>query len=269
MRQKRFAQAEYLAGEIQNLQTADPSVHLVVLGDFNAFEFTDGYVDAMGMVTGNLDPDGALLPGTDQVNPDLTNQILSLPQDERYSFVFDGSAQSLDHILTSSELSGLVRGIVHGRGNADAADTFVDDPSTVLRTSDHDGLVLYLIGDRDGDGVGDDVDNCIDTFNPDQADEDGDGLADACGDVCPGTVIPEDVPSVRLGYFRYALVDADRTFDTRVPQGWKKTPPEFTLDDTKGCSCTQIADELHLGWGQEKFGCGLAVMKLWTWKVSH
>ncbi|WP_462232723.1 thrombospondin type 3 repeat-containing protein [Ekhidna sp.] len=34
--------------------------------------------------------------------------------------------------------------------------------------------------DSDGDGVGDEVDNCIDVPNPDQADSNGDGIGDAC-----------------------------------------------------------------------------------------
>ena len=39
--------------------------------------------------------------------------------------------------------------------------------------------------DADGDGRCDDVDNCPEQVNPDQADGDGDGAGDAC-DVCPG-----------------------------------------------------------------------------------
>jgi hypothetical protein len=40
--------------------------------------------------------------------------------------------------------------------------------------------------DPDGDGVCQDVDNCPDTYNPDQADADGDGIGDAC-DPCTDT----------------------------------------------------------------------------------
>ncbi|MEO0652851.1 MAG: thrombospondin type 3 repeat-containing protein, partial [Planctomycetota bacterium] len=42
------------------------------------------------------------------------------------------------------------------------------------------------IADTDGDGVVDCQDNCLSTFNPDQADTDGDGIGDAC-DACPGS----------------------------------------------------------------------------------
>ncbi|MEA1868256.1 MAG: thrombospondin type 3 repeat-containing protein, partial [Thermodesulfobacteriota bacterium] len=34
--------------------------------------------------------------------------------------------------------------------------------------------------DSDGDGVPDEMDNCPDTYNPDQSDSDGDGIGDAC-----------------------------------------------------------------------------------------
>ena len=41
----------------------------------------------------------AALAGVDVVDPNLTNQLLSEPEAERYSFIFDGSAQALDHAL--------------------------------------------------------------------------------------------------------------------------------------------------------------------------
>ena len=144
VRTKRFEQALWISQQIQEMQTADPDLNLVVLGDFNAFQFTDGYVDVLGQITGNLDPGGAFIPGTDEVNPDLINQIRDLPPEEQYSFIFAGSAQVLDHILTSQALENTISGIEFGRGNADAPDSFFEDGSTPLRSSDHDGLVLYL-----------------------------------------------------------------------------------------------------------------------------
>ena len=48
----------------------------------------------------------------------------------------------------------------YGRGNADAARDLINDDTTPLRSSDHDGLVLYIMSDFDADGVPDDQDAC-------------------------------------------------------------------------------------------------------------
>jgi hypothetical protein len=288
IRAKRHEQALRLSQFEDSLQRAEPGLRLVVIGDFNAFEFTDGYVDVMGQVTGNPDPAGALLPATDEIDSDLTNQTLDMPSEQRYSFVFDGTAQSLDHALTSRALDPWVRGAEHSRGNADAPFRFDVDATTSLRSSDHDGTVLFLMtdfdadgvpddgdkcprnanpdqADGDGDGVGDVCDNCRRTANSDQADGDGDSLGDAC-DLCAGTQIPEGVPATRLGVNRFALVDADGVFDTTSPRG---TGPgaAFTIEDTGGCSCAQIVDALGLGQGHGKFGCSLGVMRDWVTSV--
>ena len=144
VRKKRLEQAQSIAQKVQDFQTTNPTVGLVVTGDFNDYEFTDGYVDAVGQISGNFTPVDNLLSGPDLVNPDLTNQVLSLPAEERYSFIFQGSAQVLDHALTSTALNPAVTGFAYGRGNADAAVDLINDDSTSLRSSDHDGLVLYL-----------------------------------------------------------------------------------------------------------------------------
>jgi predicted outer membrane repeat protein len=47
-------------------------------------------------------------------------------------------------------------------------------------------LDLCLIGDKDGDGVDDSIDNCY-LYNPDQADCNGNGIGDVC-DVADGTI---------------------------------------------------------------------------------
>jgi hypothetical protein len=160
VRAKRFEQALRLSQYIDGLQDAEPGIRLVVIGDFNAFEFTDGYVDVMGQVTGNPDPAGALLPATDEINLDLTNQTFNMPELERYSFVFDGTAQSLDHAITAQALDPFVRAAQHSRGNADSPFAFDVDVTTSLRSSDHDGTVLFIMSDSDADGVPDDGDFC-------------------------------------------------------------------------------------------------------------
>jgi predicted extracellular nuclease len=144
VRAKRLEGARVLAETIQAMQAVSPDIHLIVAGDFNAFEFTDGYVDVLGEIKGAPDPAGALLPATDLVEPDLTDQALTLPPSERYSFVEGGNAQVLDHILTSRALAGYVRDVEMGRGNADAPAASAADSTTALRAADHDGMVLYL-----------------------------------------------------------------------------------------------------------------------------
>jgi endonuclease/exonuclease/phosphatase family metal-dependent hydrolase len=144
VRRKRHEQSVWLSEWIQAWQNADPTGHLVVLGDLNAFEFSDGYVDVVGQVTGDLDPDGALLAASEEVEPQLVNWVLRLPADDRYSFVFECSAEVLDHILTNHAATPWVRGIAAARANADAPHDLEFDATTSMRSSDHDGLVLYL-----------------------------------------------------------------------------------------------------------------------------
>jgi endonuclease/exonuclease/phosphatase family metal-dependent hydrolase len=162
VRRWRFEQALRLAAAVQELQENDPEIHLIVLGDLNAFEFTDGYVDVLGIISGRQDPRGALLAAPDLVEPDLHNHVLDLPAGERYSYVFRGAAQALDHALTSRALRPRVRQAGFARGNADFPEALLLDLRTPLRSSDHDGLVLFIQadagspfrrGDLDGDGA--------------------------------------------------------------------------------------------------------------------
>ena len=133
--------------------------------------------------------------------------------------------------------------------------------------------------DADGDGLGDVCDNCPGAANPDQADLDGDGLGDVCDpcpadpdndadgdtvcgdvDVCPGTVLPEGVPTVRLEVNRFAQTIPDPPFETTPPKG-QGPPKSFSMIDTRGCSCEQIIEILDLGSGHTKFGCSISAME--------
>ena len=151
VRDKRQKQAEYLATLIDGMQKDDPARQIVVLGDFNAFEFNDGYVDAMGTVTGLPSPDGETAVDNDGavlITPSLLNMTLEAANDERYSFVFDYQAQSLDHVLVNQALvdSPMVVGldISHARINADFPEVARNDAATPTRLSDHDPTVLLV-----------------------------------------------------------------------------------------------------------------------------
>ncbi len=246
VRKKRFLQAVSIAEKVDALQTADPDLRLVVTGDFNAFEFTDGYVDAVGVITGDFVPMDNLVCDTEDCtglpDNDLFDEALALPAGDRYSFIFGGNAQVLDHALTSVGLSAEISGFEYGRGNADAYAALLSDvtPANLpLRSSDHDGLVVYILKDEDADGVPND------------------------DDVCAGTVIPEGVPTQGLGTNRHALVDGDGVFDTVAPGGGGPGVV-YTLGDTAGCSCEQIIIAQGLGQGHVKHGCSGGEMQNWV-----
>ncbi len=140
VRTKRYEQSQSVAQMVQTLRNDN----LLLIGDFNAFEFTDGYVDVMNQIIGRASL-GALFPVVDIVQPPLELLSSTLPAPaERYSYVFRGSAQTLDHCV-ANQLSGLSAMELHyGRGNADATSNFAGNTASLARSSDHDGFVLYL-----------------------------------------------------------------------------------------------------------------------------
>jgi predicted extracellular nuclease len=72
---------------------ASPNAKVLVLGDHNEFSWEDAQKVLRGTVEGNL-----TTPGT-VVLSDLADM---LPERERYTYNFDGNAQSLDHTLGTS-----------------------------------------------------------------------------------------------------------------------------------------------------------------------
>ncbi|MDC3980714.1 thrombospondin type 3 repeat-containing protein [Polyangium jinanense] len=142
-------------------------------------------------------------------------------------------------------------------------------------------------GDKDGDGRGDVCDNCPNDPNPGQTDSDGDGKGDACDVVGGGGSGPckdEDHDTICNDDDR--CDNTDKELDT-APGGLKPNHAiftgksgtafdvgklgngddskfSFTLEDTAGCTCKQIRDELGInGKGLDKFGCPPGVMQHW------
>ncbi len=143
VRAKRLAQAEFLANHVQGLQVANPAERIVLVGDFNAFEVSDGYVDVIGSIVGSPAPASeVVLAGADLVNPNLVNLVTFVPPSNRYWYSFDGNAQVLDHALVTQNLVNYVSRVSFSRSNADQPETQRNDPNTPARLTDHDGVVV-------------------------------------------------------------------------------------------------------------------------------
>jgi predicted extracellular nuclease len=154
VRAKRKAQAEFLANLIQSRQTADPTERILSVGDYNAFQFNDGFVDVIGTIKGTpTPPDQVVLASSDLVNPNLTDLIDLLPADQRYTFTFDGNAQTLDHELVNSVLLPLFSRIFIARNNGDFKGTLRNDSTRPERVSDHDMPVAYFTFTGSGGGT--------------------------------------------------------------------------------------------------------------------
>lgn len=87
---RRNQQAQVINGFVKSILAVDPRANVIALGDFNDFEFSTSLNKLKGGV--------------------LRNLIETLPQNERYTYVFEGNSQTLDHILVTNKLSySLVR----------------------------------------------------------------------------------------------------------------------------------------------------------------
>ncbi|MEN4011877.1 MAG: lamin tail domain-containing protein [Bellilinea sp.] len=115
---QRIQQAQVVAGFVSSLLSLDPEANIVVLGDLNDFEFS--------------------APLDILKNSGLNALIETLPQEERYTYIFDGNSQVLDHILIGDRLlsAPFVYDVVHV--NAEFAD----------QASDHEPQVAFLCVDR-------------------------------------------------------------------------------------------------------------------------
>ncbi len=107
---QRIQQAEVVNSYVGNILASNSDANVVVLGDFNEFEFEE----PLAVLTGDS----------------LNNLTETLPENERYSYIFQGNSQSLDHILVTDSLLGSAQfDAVHV--NAEFA----------VQASDHDPLL--------------------------------------------------------------------------------------------------------------------------------
>ncbi len=149
VRMKKRLQAEFLAKFVQERQTKNPTERIILVGDFNAYQFNDGIVDLIGTIKGTPAPKEAVMnPSEDLVNPDMINLVDLIKADQRYSYTFDGNAQVLDHILITDSMKKHVSGFGYVRLNADFPAIYRNDDARVERFSDHDAPVAYFTFDE-------------------------------------------------------------------------------------------------------------------------
>ncbi len=145
VRHKRRAQAEYLATLIQTRQAADATERILSIGDYNAFQFSDGLVDVVGTIKGTpVAATQVVLASADLVNPDLTDLIDLVPAPQRYSYSFNGNAQAIDHELVNAPLLRHFSKLIYARTNADFPAIYRNDSTRPERLSDHDPAVAYF-----------------------------------------------------------------------------------------------------------------------------
>jgi Endonuclease/Exonuclease/phosphatase family/PKD domain len=111
---QRHQQAQIVHDFVGSILADDPNAKIVVLGDLNDFQFSDTVHILEGGAT-----------------PILSDMIDTLPQNEQYSYEFEGNAQVLDHILVSSGVSHPAFDVVHI--NAEFSDQLSDHDPSVLR----------------------------------------------------------------------------------------------------------------------------------------
>jgi len=112
---RRTEQARMVAGFVEEVVKSDPAARVVVLGDLNDFEDSDslGVLEAVG----------------------LEDLVKRLPLESRYSYIYLGNSQVLDHVLVTESLTdGVEIDMVHVNAEYPAAD----------RASDHDPVIVRL-----------------------------------------------------------------------------------------------------------------------------
>ena len=157
VRFKRAEQAVALGKLVNDIQTGNPNEKVVLVGDFNAFPFNDGYVDVMGIITGHPAPEDQVIEyrASPVATPLVLGDELIADPAQRYSYVFDGNAQSLDHAVVNEALvndpSVVGLTVEHARINADFRVGHYGEfnlPYTAenppLRVSDHDPVRLKI-----------------------------------------------------------------------------------------------------------------------------
>ncbi|MBL8234451.1 MAG: hypothetical protein JNL98_38490, partial [Bryobacterales bacterium] len=67
-----------------------------------------------------------------------------IPEPNRYSLLFEGVSQALDHVFVSPSLTAMIRAFGFAHYNADFPASLGDRADTAVRASDHDAPYVVL-----------------------------------------------------------------------------------------------------------------------------
>src|SRR5687767_11320829 len=147
VRAKRKAQAEFLATLLRQLQTDNPGTPVVSIGDYNAYQFNDGYTDPIATIKGTPTADDQMaVDASPDFDPNFINLTDTLPADQRYSFIFEGTPQAIDHFIVDTAAQAINTRYHIARNNADFPEgaLFAGNAARPERNSDHDMPVGYF-----------------------------------------------------------------------------------------------------------------------------
>lgn len=124
---RRVAQAQQVATVVQQKLTTEPEAQIAVLGDLN------DYYDS--------EPVNQLRTG---VQPSLIHLYDYLPKSDRYTYIFNGGSQVLDHLLVTPNLARMVALVDPIHTNADFPGDGQTQVQTLTHASDHDPVQVVL-----------------------------------------------------------------------------------------------------------------------------
>ena len=127
----RVEEAQHVDSLVDNLLASDPAAYVIVMGDLNDF-YNSAPLDELDKTNGVLTNVWVDLEG-----PPSSGQGTIT----RYSYIFNGVSQTLDHALISDSLDTLARTTAPRHISADWPGTHLDD-NTMFRASDHDALLV-------------------------------------------------------------------------------------------------------------------------------
>jgi hypothetical protein len=205
----------------------------------------------------------------------------------------DGKYHHIVNVLTGTFLKFYIDGVLIGQANWSgkidigttyaylAKEGWAADPTwngKILEFNIYQGAMdaatvakRALLFDKDGDGILNDVDNCPDTYNPDQSDIDGDGIGDVCDVIATlsnlsidkGSLQPSFSPTT-FNYVAYAPLGVEKIHFSATPanQNFKVTGADsLNISSGSGMATIKVS-----GTGIDT---GVYKIKVYSLKLEH